>query len=127
MCSIDCKLDECNARGVRSRAQYRDRLILVASFTAQQHQRAHAVDCYLFGRLSAELVIEDFERQGTLISGGICCLDKVSDGKITLTGKTAEVPAPRKNVKIELRSICELNEENAISGNRSNRSDWERR
>src|SRR6478752_6114076 len=125
MRSIDGKLDERDARGVRSGALCRDRLIL-GSLTAKQHERAHAVDCDILGRLSAELVIEDFKRQSALVSSGIYRLHKIPDRKIALSGKTAKVPAPRENIEVESRSIGELNKEDAISRDRSDRPDGKR-
>src|SRR5215472_7935579 len=122
---IDGKLDERHTRDGRSGAQCWDYLIF-SILVVEQHKGAHAVDRDLLSRLSAELVIEDFERQRSLVSSGIYRLHKIPDRKVALSGKTAKVPAPRENIEFELRSICELNEEDTIPRDRSDRSDRKR-
>src|SRR5579864_159395 len=83
-------------------------------FGVQQQQRAHAVDCDFLGRLCAELVVEDLERQRSLVAGRIDSLHEAGNGEVSLAWKTAEVTAPGEHIEVKLRRIRELNQENAI-------------
>ena len=87
-------------------------------FVVQQNERSHAVDRDLLGRLGTELVVEYFQRQRSLVTRSIYCLHEIPNCEISLSGKAAEVPAPGKNVQVELRRIGKLNQEYAISWDR---------
>src|SRR5581483_4066038 len=71
------------------------------------------------GRLRAELVVEDLERQRSLVAGRIDCSHEFGNRKISLAGETAEVPAPGEHIEVKLRRISELNQENAVARDRS--------
>jgi hypothetical protein len=110
---IDGKLNKGHVRDLGSDAQSRDD-VLLRLFTANKQKRAYPVDRDLLGRLRAKLVIEDFERQRSIVPCSIYRLHEIPDGQVSLPRETAKMPAPRENIQVELRGVCELNQKYSV-------------
>src|SRR5579871_5555649 len=115
MGSIDGKFDKGDVRNFSPIGQRGRWLILLA---AEQHQRAHGIDCDICGRLGAKLVVEDFKRQRSVVAGRSDSSHELRNREIALPRKTAEVTAPGQNIEIELRRIRKLDQEYPVARDR---------
>ena len=69
-------------------------------------------------RASAKLVIEDFQRQGTVIARCGERLHELEERQIALTWKVAEMPAPGEIVHLQHWSVGHLHQEDAVARDR---------
>ena len=88
----------------------------------QQQQRAHAVDRGPRRRAGAKLVVEDFQRQRAGVTGRGHRLHEFAHRQIALSGKAAEMPAPREDVQFELRRVGQLHQEDLVGRDRADRT-----
>ena len=114
---VERELDELDAEHSCARRQMRRGLV------GERDQRAHAVRGEPARRAGAELVVEDLERERAGIARRLDRPDEIGDGEIALSGKAAEMPAPAQHVHVELRRVGELDEEDAVAGDRRDRSE----
>ena len=87
----------------------------------QPAQRASRTDgCRARVRL-AERVVEDLQRDGSVIAGPHQVTHEGAEVEAALAGEEAVVPAPREHVHREKRRVRQLNEEDLVGGDRLDR------
>ena len=82
-------------------------------------KRAMAVDRDRARRATAELVVEDFERQWAGIAGRRDGAHECRDIEIAFAGHVAEMPAEIEQVHVDARSVGQLDEEDPVAGDRA--------
>ena len=70
-------------------------------------------------RSSAELVVEDLERQQAVVARGEQSVHEILQRKLTLAGKIAVVTAPGQVVHVENRRVGNLDQEDAVARDRA--------
>src|SRR5215475_2533820 len=98
---VDGELDEADPACRRARRKLLGRRVRVL----EQYKRAVAVDGDAAAKARAELVVEDFERQRSLIARGRQRIHERADRQVALPGERAMVTAPGQHVELELRRV----------------------